>query len=651
MTHPSLPPRVAVPWIVGAAAIWLVVAAVGIHPARPLDPGPFQGHVTLLSDVYAGDYGQWALGRVREDVVLVEMDTEASRGDRVEVKGSLSGEPGFASGRPYGGVLDVRVVEGVDRSRFWPHMAGRIVRQRVLDSLTPFDPGRGLLAGFLIGDTSRIPDSSVEDMRRSGLSHFVAVSGSNVVLWLGFLFVVAGPLALGPRRRAVVGLAGLPVYVAATGFEPSVLRASAMAAIVLAGRLLGIVLEAWQLLAFAVAVLVVVDPVLTGNAGFQLSVAATGGVLMGARWPVAGSVGRALAITIGAQLAVAPLLLLHFGSVPLMSAVVNLLAAPLVTTATVLAGVGVAGLSPLIPVADVLAELVLWLADGASELPQIVGWQLTVLLVVGLAANHFPSIRVPLIVGVCLVVLAAILWPAPRLPPGSVVVLDVGQGDAILIHGGEGRYALVDGGPDPRVLRERLRSYGVTRFDLVVMTHVHADHVTGLAGIVGEYPIGEVWAAPAPHETRTSTEFFEVLDVYGVSVKQPEVGAIYRLGDLELVVEGPTRRYKSPNDASIVITVSGQARSMLLSGDIETFAQDDLDHLVADVLKVPHQGAGTSDPDWLATVGASLAVISVGPNQFGHPVDWVIDTLGAGGADVRRTDLDGDVMVDLMVAG
>jgi competence protein ComEC len=86
---------------------------------------------------------------------------------------------------------------------------------------------------------------------------------------------------------------------------------------------------------------------------------------------------------------------------------------------------------------------------------------------------------------------------------------------------------------------------------------------------------------------------------------------------------------------------------MLLTGDIETFAQKDLGSIHADVLKVPHQGAATSDAEWLGNVGAEMAVISVGPNDFGHPVQWVIETLVASGAVVKRTDEEGDVVVPL----
>ncbi|MGD2101342.1 MAG: ComEC/Rec2 family competence protein, partial [Acidimicrobiia bacterium] len=358
-THSAAPPRESWPWIVGAVAIWVVMSLAGPPSSMPVDPGPFTGAVRLDTDIHRGRYGGWVVGTTEMGPLLVEVEADASRGDVLEVVGTVSGEPGVAGGRTYRGVLSVQRVVAVTASDFLPHRAGRAVRAGVMRRLEPFDDSRGLLAGFLIGDVSRIPDTDVQAMRRSGLAHFVAVSGSNVALFLALLAIVAGPLAMGPRRRAVLGLAGLPVYAAATGFEPSVMRASVMAGLALAGRLTGIVLEAWQLLSLGVAGLVIYDPGLTANVGFQLSVVATAGVLVGARWPTRGLVRRALAVTAGAQLAVAPLLLLHFGSVPLMSPIVNLVAAPLVTAATTLGAVGVAGVIPLIGPAAWLADLVL----------------------------------------------------------------------------------------------------------------------------------------------------------------------------------------------------------------------------------------------------------------------------------------------------
>lgn len=625
----------------------MVVALAGSAVAPAITPGPFTGTVTLATNVHEGRYGSWALATSNVGPLLVELETPASRGDHLEVSGSIEGGPGMAAGSPYGAVLSVRSVDLVTRSDFIPHRAGRWVRERVIRGLQPFDDGRALLAGFLIGDVSNISESDTDAMRRSGLSHFVAVSGSNVALFLTLLALVAGPLASGPRRRALVGLAGLPVYAAATGFEPSVMRASLMAGLALTGRLMGVVLEAWQLLALAVTALVLYDQSLTSNVGFQLSVAATAGVLVGARWPAHGVVARALAVTLAAQLAVAPLVMWHFGSVPLLSPLVNLVAAPLVTAATALGVLGVSGMGLLVGPAAWVAGLVLSLARGAAAWPQLTAGQLAVVVALGTVCVVVPRVR-PLVVALASIVsVVMLLSTGETLPPGSVTVLDVGQGDSILIHGGGGRYALVDGGPDGSVLVDRLHHYGVRAIDLMIVSHVHADHVTGLAEIVGDIPIGEAWAVTDPHTTPGYARLEMAMDTAGLEFTQPAVGQQRLLGGLSLRVEGPARRYASPNDQSLVVTVTGDRRTMLLTGDIETFAQADLAGLTADVLKVPHQGAATSDPGWLEGVHAELAVISVGPNDFGHPADWVIALLEASGAKVMRTDRDGDVTVEL----
>lgn len=209
---------------------------------------------------------------------------------------------------------------------------------------------------------------------------------------------------------------------------------------------------------------------------------------------------------------------------------------------------------------------------------------------------------------------------------------------------------LVDGGPDESLVVDKLRGYGVRSLELVVLTHVHADHATGLTGVMAALPVGQVWMNVEPHSTSAFEALLESVDERRIPVVEPEPGAHFDLGSLSLTVEGPLRRYASPNDQSIVITVVGSGRSMLLSGDIETHAQADLDHLKADVLKVPHQGAGTSDPNWLTGVGSDVAVISVGPNDFGHPVDWVIDVLDDTN-EVLRTDENGDVVVSLSQPG
>lgn len=650
LNHPAMPSRASMRWLVAAAFCWIAVALVPEGVPQPLSPGRLEVAGRLLTDVKAGEFGHWALLETSEGPVLLDLAGEEpfERGDTVLAVGTGKPGGGQAQGVAHRGVLDVDQIDLIASTTSPLLQAGRLVRRRVTERLSPLTEGRALLAGFLVGDTSGVDQIDENAMRRAGLSHFTAVSGSNVALFLGLLFVLVGPLGIGPKRRAVVGLLGLPVYAAATAFEPSVMRASVMAGLVLVGRLFGFVLEAWQLLATAVIGLLLLDPSLVGSVGFQLSVAATAGVLVGSRWPTRGGmVARALLITMGAQIAVAPLLIVHFGAVPVLSPLINLVAAPLVTASTLIGAVGVLGLDPAIPLGVWLADLVLDLARGTSAWPQIGPGVAAGLFLGGLALLRWKSL-LPLAFGAAVVaIIFTVALPGKTINGPGLVVFDVGQGDSILLAGGDGTFALVDGGPDAVTLMEKLSEYGVRHLDLVVLTHVHADHVTGLIGLFGRIPMGEIWIRAEPHETTASRTFLDRVDEYGVPLVHPTLGQKTSIGDLVLTVEGPLRRYASPNDQSIVLDVRGPSRSALLSGDIETVAQAELRHLKADILKVPHQGAGTSSPDWLVGVGAEVAVISVGPNQFGHPAQWVVDLLANLGVEVFRTDEDDDVVVRL----
>jgi competence protein ComEC len=133
----------------------------------------------------------------------------------------------------------------------------------------------------------------------------------------------------------------------------------------------------------------------------------------------------------------------------------------------------------------------------------------------------------------------------------------------------------------------------------------------------------------------------------GAEVGTPMVGTVGHIGSFTVEVLAPVRRYASPNDGSLVVRIVAGGTSVLFSGDIEAIAQADLGPLPADVLKVPHQGAATSDLTWIRDSMPRVAVISVGGNDYGHPSPEVIAALEAGGAIVYRTDRDGTVTLRL----
>ncbi len=612
------------------------------------DPRPHRGGFRfMLAPAWLGEPERGWTG----PALLVEAAAvpDIAAGERVAVRGAVTDRDGRWRGRPFAGQVRARVVERRGPAGDPLFAVGNAVRRRIQGGLGDGDPAAALLAGFLIGDVSGLADRDVDALRRAGLSHFVAVSGSNVALFLAAWWLALGPVAMGPRRRAAAGLAGLALFVVVTRWEPSVVRAAAMAAVVLTGRLAGFAVDAWTALATAVAVLVLVSAGLVRDVGFQLSVAATAGVLAGAgmfatrrpRWAWA-----TLGATLAAQAAVAPLVLWHFGTVSLLAPVANVLAGPLVAFATMAGGIGVlAGLAPVVAAARATAAAVLGIAHVGAAWPQLGSAGAAGLAVAGLLATR-PRWRPLLAVGGAVVVVAAVL---PRAPPAAPVVtfLDVGQGDAALLREPGGRVILVDGGPDPARLLEALRRRGVRSVDLMVASHGHADHVTGLLAAATEIPVGTLWHPGHPEPGELLDELLATAAAAGTAIAVPRPGWTAQVGAFRVEVLGPRRRYASPNDQSVVLRVTAGATSVLLPGDIEAVAQRELGPLAADVMKVPHQGAATSDLAWLAASGPALAVVSVGPNPFGHPSPAVIATLERAGAVVRRTDAEGDVDVRL----
>ncbi len=574
-------------------------------------------------------------------------------GQTVELTGRLAPGGGRLAGRAFQGRVHARSVVVVDGEETPLVAVANGVRHRVASGLEPWGdhPGAALVSGFLIGDTRALSAVDYDVLRRAGLTHFVAVSGSNVALFLGLWWLVSGPLAMGPRRRAVFGILGLAIFVIVTRWEPSVLRASVMAGLLLVSRAAGISLSGWSVLGVSVTGLLLWSAELAGSVGFQLSVAATVGVMGFGRafsHIRPGWFGSALSVTLGAQLAVAPLLLFHFGTLPVLSPIANVVAAPLVAAATATGGIGLlVGADPITHLAVGLASVVLDIAHLAADWPQV-GWLGFAMTVAGAVALGNRVLRPAVMVGA--VLFAVITVTAGGRPVGAaLVVLDVGQGDAILVFGPRGEVILVDGGPDAPLLLAGLRRYDVERIDLLILSHPHADHLAGMLDVVDRYPIGVFWHPGSPEPGVQFSLLERDLAGAGVPMRVSEPGDRFQLGDIVIEVLGPLRRYDNLNDQSVVVRVTINGTVILLAGDVERLAQQELGEIEVDILKVPHHGSATSDLDWLVATGASTAVIPVGENTFGHPDPEVIGTLAGAGMRVMRTDLDGDVLIRLPI--
>ncbi|MGH8880861.1 MAG: ComEC/Rec2 family competence protein, partial [Stackebrandtia sp.] len=241
-------------------------------------------------------------------------------------------------------------------------------------------------------------------------------------------------------------------------------------------------------------------------------------------------------------------------------------------------------------------------------------------------------------------------WP----PPGwAMVVCDVGQGDALILPTDEdSRVVVVDAGPDPRAVDTCLRSLGADRVALLAFSHLHADHVNGISGV---YSGRTVEAVMLPHDEEPEPGRHRVAEATrDTPAVEPRPGATVDLGRTSLTVVAPDTDFSGtrsdPNNNSLVLRVTVDGVSILLSGDIERPAQRSVltsgIPLAADVLKVPHHGSSYFDADFFETVAPRLAVISVGEdNDYGHPHPKTLNQLREQRATVLRTDRDGSIAV------
>jgi competence protein ComEC len=247
-------------------------------------------------------------------------------------------------------------------------------------------------------------------------------------------------------------------------------------------------------------------------------------------------------------------------------------------------------------------------------------------------------------------------WP----PPGwRLAMCDVGQGDAMVLAAGEDTGVVVDAGPDPALVDHCLRSLGVTRVPLVVLTHFHADHVAGLPGVLRGREVGAI-ETTGLEEPADQAEFVRrEAAARHVRVTRAVAGEQRRTGELSWQVvwppprSGPGAGPEGANDASVSMLVRSAGLRLLLLGDLEPPSQQALARSPmaalltgVDVLKVAHHGSAYQDPDLMRRAAPRLALISCGAdNPYGHPAPSTVAALRAGGARVLRTDRDGALAV------
>ncbi|HEY8083539.1 MAG TPA: ComEC/Rec2 family competence protein [Solirubrobacterales bacterium] len=563
-----------------------------------------------------------------------------------------------------------------------------------------------LARGFVLGRDEGIDARTVEDFRRAGLSHLLAVSGQNVALLALLAIPVLAALGIPLRMRLVWVLGLIAVYVPLAGAGPSIQRAGTMGALAVLATLAGRRTSRFYALALAAILTLAVDPHIAADVGWQLSFAAVLGILLMAtplRAALLGQIGagswqRVLAegsaMTIAATVATAPLIAFHFGAFSTMTLVANLLALPAVAPAMWLGMLtAAAGQFPALPVEPLNALNALLLAYIA----QIAAWcgrpswaYLQVRLGgTGLAASYgamagvailasrlkrrwrIATLRKPrpprfagraaagaAIASVTVALAWVVLWPTGgtrAVAPLSglrITVLDIGQGDAILLQPAGAPAILVDGGPPGEDLVGRLRAAGVEQLGAALVTHDQSDHAAGVEELLGRLPVHRLLYAVLGRRMLAEAR------AAGVRPQRIAAGGELHSGDLRLSVLWPPPELldeppvgDDPNRLAVVLLARWRDFSMLLTADAEAEATP-IEVGPVDVLKVAHHGSDDAGlGELLDQAAPRLAVISVSEdNPFGHPTPATLSILAAHGVPTLRTDRDGTIVLDVRPA-
>ncbi|PYO48042.1 MAG: DNA internalization-related competence protein ComEC/Rec2 [Gemmatimonadetes bacterium] len=545
-----------------------------------------------------------------------------------------------------------------------------------------------LARALLIADQHQIPTEMRDRYAGAGLIHMLSISGLHVAVIAAAMELLFQVARMSRRASLLGAFVATAVYVAIIGAPPPALRSAAMLGVAMVSRIAQRPTSPWATWAVG-AFVPLVQPRTAIDVGYQLSVLGMCAlVAAGALWRRhlaqrldgwKGKIGRELLTSLVACAVTAPLVAWVFGRISLIAPVSNLVAAPLITLAQPILFLALLA-GPFAAIARVFAEAVHpllfafdWIAWSAASIPGAAVTVSTTLVVAVLAGVASASLIVacasrypirPAMAGVAALATMAVMpfVPTRRIGQVELHVLDVGQGDAILLRTRGNRWLLLDAGPAwpggdagrTTILPYILRRGG--SLEAFVLSHPHTDHVGGAATVLTRLHPHTYWDAAFAGGSDAYIASLGAAKKEGIEWHRVHPGDSVAFDGVTVSFLAPDSAWtvglKDPNLASTIALVRYGTVRFLLVGDAERAEEDWLlankrDELRADVLKVGHHGSSTSSSDpFLKALHPAVAIISVGAgNKYGHPSGDVLYALSRVGAEVLRTDQAGTVVV------
>lgn len=641
---------------------------------------------------------------------------EYAYGDRVEIGGTLLTPPEFddfsyrdyLARRGIHAMIPNAQVETLEHDQGRPWMAAMYAlktrAQKTIDRLLP-SPQAPLLSGILLGVESSIPDDVREAFNRTGTSHIIAISGANIVIVIGVLMKLLKP-GLGKHRAGWVTMLGVGSYTLFVGADPAVVRAAIMGSMAILASQSGRKTHGLTSLAFAIWLMTLWNPLTLWDIGFQLSAAATAGlVLLGdfftgglerllrrgftdqtaqqiTRW-----LSEPIAISLAAQVTTTPLILVYFGRLSIISLLANILIVPVQSFIMTLGWLAVM-MGLIWPLLGEPLAWVVWLPlsytlgivralakpDWASvtvSLSPSYAWSVyAVLLILGLIILQHPDDRTALFqrirqrittygIIVTGTIVTLLVWSmALHQPDGKLHVwfLDVGHGHAVLIKTPDGAYILVDGGPNPTRLRSAVGDrlpFWDRDLDLLVVTQPKTDSINSIPALLDHYNAGLVLTNGHVEDSESYQALVQSWEQHGIEVVPVTAGYRIQTGDnvtLEVLhPQTPPQTEDKIEEQGMVLRLSYGNTSFLLVSDLSEKAEqillDAAWYIGSTVLELPsHGSAETNSVAFLETVHPQVgAVIVAAGNRAGLPDSETLDRLSAEDIPLYRTDQDGTI--------
>lgn len=550
----------------------------------------------------------------------------------------------------------------------------------------------GLIAALLTGERDGLNPQAYTDLSEAGLMHITAVSG----LHCGFLIALLSALVM--HRQRLTALLGYPIllfYMVMVGCTPSVVRSCVMVGFVLLAPLAGREGDTPTSLSAALLVILLNNPFAIASVSLQLSFAAVAGLLLPARGvyramerlrpgKLPGTLAQlwrflagVTAASVGVMITTAPLSAAYFGTLSLVSPLSNLLVlwmAPALFAGALgitLLGGAFPALAGLAAIPELLARYLIWAAGLTADIPghsvyftrpAVAVWLAGTYALLGLClllrGRQWKWVAALALSAVCLLSVKAGPRAQVRDDRLTLAAVDVGQGAAALFRSG-GQTALVDCGSlnstrmAGQAVAVTMDAYGWDRLDYVALTHYHEDHAGGLPWLLARVEVGEL-LLPQLADSGQGALQREVLDLaarYGVAVRYIEDRTETVLGDAVLTLYPPAAE-GSANEAGLTVLCSAGDFDVLSTGDMNAATEKKLVERWAlpdvEVLLAGHHGSKYSTSDTLlAAVTPELGIISVGQNHFGHPTQEAMDRMTAAGMELRRTDQEGNILIQV----